>query len=268
MVAAECMTKIEFSKVAPCVGARVSGIVIEQAYDADLAQRLQTALAEYGVLFFEFGRTVTEEEQRQFGSFFGEVEPVYGFSTGKNSGGLIDARVQSLKEYRTSIWHSDGTPFEHPPHGALLAAVEPPELGGGTMFASMAAAYDALSPHYQRLLDGLEVLHTTFRTPFVKQKSEFVHPAVIRDPITGRKLLFVNATYSERFVGLEDRENDSLMHFICEHINQPEFHCTMNWKVGSMVVWHNRVVQHRAVDSFIGERKLRRVTILGDKPVA
>ena len=268
MAVAESMSRIDFSRVAPCVGARVGGVAIDQAYDAGIAQQLQAALAEYGVLFFEFGRTITLDEQRIFGAWFGEVEPVYGFSTGKDSGGLIDARVQSLKEYRTSIWHSDGTPLERPPLGALLAAVEPPELGGGTMFASMAAAYEALSPHYQRLLDGLEVLNTTFRTPFVKQKSEFVHPAVIRDPVTGRKLLFVNATYSERFVGLEDRENDSLMHFICEHINQPEFHCTMHWQVGSMVVWHNRVVQHRAVDSFIGERKLRRVTILGDKPAA
>lgn len=268
MAIAKDKTRIEFSRVAPSVGARVSGVAIDEAFDPDVAHRLQAALAEYGVLFFEFGRTISEEEQRKFGRLFGEVEPVYGFSTGKNASGLIDARIQSLKEYRTSIWHSDGTPFETPPLGALLAAVEPPELGGGTMFANMGAAYDALSPHYQRLLDGLEVLHTTFRTPFVRQKSEAVHPAVIRDPITGRKLLFVNATYSQSFVGLEDRESESLMHFICEHINQPEFHCTMNWQIGSMVVWHNRVVQHRAVDSFIGERKLRRVTILGDKPAA
>lgn len=262
------LNSIEFEKVTPVVGARVSGISIDQDYDQAIAQKLQSALHEYGVLFFDFGKAVTEAEQRKFGDLLGKVEPGYGLSTGKNSGGLIDAALQPLTEYRTNIWHSDGTCFEAPPQGALLAAVEPPQLGGGTMFASMAAAYESLSSHFQRLLDELEVLHSTLRTPFVREKSQAVHPAVIRDPITGKKLLFVNPTYSEKFLGMSERESDSLMHLLAEHVNQPEIHCTMNWKVGAMAVWENRVTQHRSIDCFSGERKLRRVTLLGDKPVA
>lgn len=267
MTVADTLTRIEFERVAPVVGARVSGISIDQEYDEAVAQKLQNALHEYGVLFFDFGRTVTEAEQRKFGILFGDVEPSYGLTTGKDSGGLIDAGLQPLKEYRTNIWHSDGSCFEKPPQGALLAAVESPQLGGGTMFASMAAAYEGLSSHFQRLLDGLDVLHSTMRTPFVREKSQAVHPAVIRDPVTGKKLLFINPTYSEKFVGLSERENDFLMLYLAEHVNQPEFHCTMTWKTGAMAVWENRVTQHRAVDSFIGQRKLRRVTLLGDKPV-
>lgn len=268
MSVAESATKVEIERITPSVGARVHGVPIDQQFDEGLAQTLRGALAEHGVLFFEFGRTITDPEQRNLGLLFGNVEPGYGFSTGKESGGFIDAALQPLKEYRTNMWHSDGTPFEHPPHGALLAAIEPPQLGGGTMFASMATAYEGLSSHYQRLLDGLEVQHGTMRTPFVREHAQSIHPAVIRDPLTGRKLLFVNSIYSERFVGLSERESDSLMHFLFEHVNQPEFHCMMTWKTDSMVVWENRVTQHRSVDSFVGARKLRRVTLLGDKPVA
>lgn len=266
MSVAEAVTKITFEQVAPAVGAWVRGVPIDQPYDETVAQTLRRAHHEYGVLFFEFGRTVTDEEQRKFGALFGNVEPSYGLTTGKDSGGLIDANMQPLKEYRTSVWHSDGTCFEKPPQGALLACHTAPQLGGGTMFASMAAAYEGLSSHYQRLLDGLTVLNTTRRTPFVREKSEAIHPAVIRDPVTGRKMIFVNGTYSEKFVELSERENDFLMLMLAEHVNQPEYHCTMHWRTGSMVVWENRVTQHRAVDSFVGERKLRRVTILGEKP--
>lgn len=268
MTVADASTTISFDKVAPSVGARVSGVPIDQPFDEGVAATLQRALHEYGVLFFEFGRTITEEEQRKLGALFGDVQPSYGLSTGKDSGGLINATLQPLKEYRTAVWHSDGTCFEKPPQGALLACFEPPQLGGATMFASMAAAYEGLSSHYQRMLDGLEVFHSTLRTPFVQQKAEFVHPAVIRDPVTGKKLLFVNGTYSERFIDLNERENAFLMLLLTEHVNQPEFHCTMHWQTGGMVVWENRVTQHRAVDSFIGERKLRRVSLLGDRPTA
>lgn len=263
---AQAMTKITFEKVSPAVGAWVTGVPIDQPFDQAVADTLRKAHHEYGVLFFDFGRPITNEEQRAFGQLFGDVEASYGLTTGQNSGGLIDAGLQPLREYRTNIWHSDGTCFENPPQGALLACHTAPELGGGTMFASMAAAYEGLSTHYQRLLDGLTVLNSTMRTPFVREKSEAVHPAVIRDPVTGRKMIFVNSTYSERFVELTESENNYLMLMLAEHVNQPEYHCTMTWKVGRMVVWENRVTQHRAVDSFVGERKLRRVTLLGSKP--
>ena len=267
MTAADTLPKIAFERAAPTIGATVSGISIDQEYDEGLANKLQTALHEYGVLFFDFGRTISEAEQRKFGVLMGKVEPAYGLTTGKDSGGLIDADLQDLKEYRTNVWHSDGSCFECPPQGALLAAVESPQLGGGTMFSDMAAAYEGLSSHFQRLLDGLDVMHSTLRTPFVRQTSQAVHPAVIRDPVTGKKCIFVNATYSEKFLGVNERENDYLMLYLAEHVNQPEFHCTMTWKTGAMAVWENRVTQHRAVDSFVGKRKLRRVTLLGDKPV-
>ena len=200
---------------------------------------------------------------------------MYGFSTQQaeeqaktGSKGLIDAAFQPLKEYRTSQWHTDGTPFECPPQAAILTGIEPPELGGGTMWANMYAAYESLSSHYQRLLDGLQVQHGTTRTPFVKQPARTTHPAIIKDPITGKKALYVNSIYSERFLEMSESESDSLLRFLFEHVNTPEFHVALTWRVGTTAVWEERVTQHRAVDSFVGVRKLRRVTIKGDKPTA
>jgi len=275
MTAVDTPTKIRFEKAAVAIGARVHGIALDEPATPGLVQTLREALHEHGVLFFEFGKRIEEEEHRNFCRLFGELEPVYGFSTQQaeeqaksGSKGLIDAAFQPLKEYRTSMWHTDGTPFERPPQAAVLTAVEPPELGGGTMWASMVAAYEDLSSHYQNLLDGLQVQHGTMRTPFVKERAQSIHPAVIRDPVTGKKALYVNSVYSERFLDMSERESDALMRFLFEHANTPEFHVALKWGLGTTAVWEERVTQHRAVDSFVGVRKLRRVTIKGDKPSA
>lgn len=271
MEAIDTPTKIRFEKAAVAIGARVHGIALDEQATPQVVQTLRAGLHEHGVLFFEFGKRVDEEQFKNFSRLFGEVEPVYGFSTNKanqDSAGCIDAKYQPLKEYRTNMWHTDGTPFECPPQAAILTAVEPPELGGGTLWASMYAAYEELSSHYQRLLEGLQVLHSTMRTPFVREKTQTTHPAIIRDPVTGKKALFVNSIYSERFLEMSERESDSLMKFLFEHVNTPEFHVGVTWRPGTTAVWEERVTQHRAVDSFIGSRKLRRLTIKGDKPSA
>lgn len=274
MITDDVLTKIRFEQAGAALGARVHDVSLEQAATPAIVGQLRQGLHEHGVLFFEFGETLQSEQQAAFTRLFGELE-IYGFSTSeekpteeKNATGCIDAIAQPMRQYRTNMWHTDGTPFECPPQAAILTALEAPQLGGGTMWSSMYAAYEDLSSHYQHLLDGLEVLHSTKRTPFVKQYAEAVHPAVIRDPVTGKKALYVNSVYSERFLGMSDRESDSLMQFLFEHVNTPEFHVSLRWQQGTVAVWEERVTQHRAVDSFVGSRKLRRMTVKGNRPTA
>jgi taurine dioxygenase len=271
MTVAETLTKITFDKVTAAIGARVHGIALDQEATPEVVETLRHGLHEHGVLFFEFGEQLGSDQFKQFAQLFGEVEPVYGFSTKQEDdrpAPCIDAQYQPLRQYRTNMWHSDGTPFERPPQAAILTPVEPPQLGGGTMWSTMYAAYEDLSSHYQRLLDGLTVLHSTMRVPFVKEQTQTTHPAIIRDPVTGRKMLFVNSVYSERFIDMSERESDALMRFLFEHVNTPEFHVGVTWRPGTVAVWEERVTQHRAVDSFIGARKLQRLTFKGDKPAA
>jgi taurine dioxygenase len=275
MTVVDTPARIRFEKAAVTIGARVHGIALDEQATPQIVQTLREGLHEHGVLFFEFGKRVEEEQLRNFSRLFGELEPVYGFSsrqqeaqTKGGAAGCIDAAYQPLKEYRTGQWHTDGTPFERPPQAAILTAVEPPELGGGTMWSNMYAAYEDLSSHYQNLLEGLQVQHGTMRTPFVKERAQTVHPAIIRDPVTGRRALYVNSVYSERFLDMSAHQSDSLMRFLFEHVNTPEFHVRLTWRPGTTAVWEERVTQHRAVDSFVGTRRLRRLTIKGDKPSA
>jgi hypothetical protein len=75
-----------------------------------------------------------------------------------------------------------GAPLETPPLAALLTAYELRPSGGDTIYA----AYDALSPDFKSLLDNPYAVNSNFRLPFPEPR-EFTHPAVIADPLTGRK---------------------------------------------------------------------------------
>ncbi len=47
-----------------------------------------------------------------------------------------------------NMWHADGTYREAPVLGTILRALDVPPIGGDTMFADMAAAYDNLDPQH------------------------------------------------------------------------------------------------------------------------
>jgi taurine dioxygenase len=257
---------IAFEPATGFVGAWVRGVALDEGR-AEVAETLRRKLHEYGVLFFEFGHTLSGAEFMGFSAIFGEPEDSYKLTLKKKGDSpCIDSAMAPMKKVRINCWHSDGTALECPPQAAMLTPVELPEAGGDTMWASMYAAWDALSPHYRRLLEGLDVQHGTARLPFLRESPSAVHPAVIRDPVTGRQLLFVNSNYSERFIGMSQRESDALLQMLFDHVNTPEFHVRLRWRPGIVAVWEERVVQHRGVADFTGPRKLRRITFKGDKP--
>jgi taurine dioxygenase len=260
--------QIRFERVTGTIGAVVRGVALGGAEPATTADALCRAQHEFGVLFFEFDRLLSAADFLGFAQLFGEPETGYRLTVSKGEAPYIDSDLVPMKEVRVNFWHTDGTALETPPQTAMLTPVELPEAGGDTMWASMYAAWEGLSSHYQRLLDGLEVLHGTTRLPFLRESSSAVHPAVIRDPVTGRKILYVNSNYSERIVGMTETESDALLRMLFEHVNTPEFHVRLRWQPGVVAVWDERVTQHRGVADFVGPRKLRRLTFAGPRPAA
>lgn len=252
-------------RVSGHIGAWVRGFELGSADNPARAGMLQQALAENGVLFFDFGRIPDFEEYVGFAGLFGKVQGRFDQVVKDRKGEetpFIDSARTPMKEFRINHWHADGGPLPVPPLAAILMAYEVPEAGGDTMWASMVAAYDALSPHMQRMLDGMKILNNNARTTFLEPK-EHVHPAVVVNPITGRKCLFVDSNYTARFEGVPEKESEALLHFLFEHINTPEFHVRLRWKPGYCAVWHQQVTKHRGVADFTGTRKLQRHTVDG-----
>jgi taurine dioxygenase len=259
---------IHFERATGTVGAFVHGVDLAGPHAAGTDEAVCRALHEHGVLFFEFDHVLGAEEFVGFAALFGEPEERYRLGSGKSESESIDSDLVPMKEYRVNYWHADGTLFECPPQAAMLTPLELPEAGGDTMWASMYAAWEGLSSHHQRLLEGLDVLHSAARLPFLKDTPTAVHPAVIRDPVTSRQMLFVNSNYTERILGMSDRESDALLAMLFDHVNSPEFHVRLRWRLGVVAVWEERVTQHRGVADFVGPRKLRRLTFPGGRPVA
>ena len=67
---------------------------------------------------------------------------------------LVIHADEKSKRVAGENWHSDVSCDAEPPMGSILYMHELPPVGGDTLFASMYAAYDALSEPLKRLLEG------------------------------------------------------------------------------------------------------------------
>jgi taurine dioxygenase len=178
-------------------------------------------------------------------------------------------------------WHADLTFEDEPVLGSALYAIEVPSRGGDTMFASLSAAYEALSDGLKNVLTGLNAVHSaavaygrgtvagarTMDLKTVDEPREVLHPVVRIHPETGRPGLFVNRLNTRRFEGWSAAESAPLLEFLFAHSVRPEFTCRFRWRPGSLAFWDNRCVQHLALNDYAGQRReMHRVTVQGDRP--
>jgi taurine dioxygenase len=174
-------------------------------------------------------------------------------------------------------WHSDSTftPWFH--RAAVLRSPVIAPIGGDTGFASLCAAYDALSPLMQEWLGGLSAVHmmpvglkegisigeygpdaeARFDAAFPPRE----WPLVIDHPETGRKVLFVNPSDCVHIVGLKRAESHALLRFLCRHVMSSSFVYRHHWRPGDLVLWDELSVLHRAPDDFAPhDREVVRLT--------
>ncbi len=95
-----------------------------------------------------------------------------------------------------------------------------------------------------------------------------LHPVVRTNPKTGRRGLFVNRSFTSHIAGLERKESDAILNYLFTHLETPEFQVRFRWTKGAVAFWDNRFTQHYAVSDYYPQhRRVRRATILGDRPV-
>ena len=93
-----------------------------------------------------------------------------------------------------------------------------------------------------------------------------VHPVVIRHPVTGRKLLWVNRGFTTGIKGLSHVENRHLLELFFQHIESTlTAQCRVRWEDGTLTIWDNIATQHHAVwDYFPNSRYGERVSVVGE----
>jgi len=272
-------TRINICRLTNAVGALIEGVDLCRPLDAETVQTLRRALLDHGVIFFR-DQPFDTEKMRAFASHFGTPMPEpFANSALKDKDPVTEGNLVATR-YATAVWHSDTSYVPEPPMLTALRAVKLPPLGGDTCWASMYAAYDALSEPMRTMLDGLTAIHSMIpvlkRMPpalsdnyLVNEKLhglEHAHPVIRVHPETGRKALFVSEAWTTRIVELTPAESDRMLSLLFDHVKSPDFSMRWHWAPNDVALWDNRSVQHYAVPDYETERVMQRVVIEGDRP--
>ena len=276
-LASATYSRIGVGPLTPTIGAEVTGVDLS-ALDAETWAEVEAAFARHLVLFFR-GQDLSPEGQMGLGRRLGplHVHPAAPSLDGHPEVMIVHADERS-KVVAGNGWHTDVSCDERPPMATILWMQTVPPEGGDTLFASMYAAYDALSEPLKAFLGSLSAIHESthvYQGRYGTDEADSrdgkfpsaVHPVIRTHPVTGRKALYVNRAFTTRIRGLKASESRAVLDFLFAHQENPEFQCRFRWAPGSVAMWDNRCAQHFAVwDYFPNVRHGHRVSVVGEHP--
>jgi taurine dioxygenase len=259
----------------PFIGAEITGVDLRVVTKEQVAD-IRAALLKHQVVFFR-DQTLNQQEHIQFARQFGELEIHPATPKDQNNPEVLHITHGPESRGRENMWHSDVTWRENPSLGSILKAVEVPAVGGDTLFANMAEAYERLPDSIKDKITGKIAVHDIARVfadrlnKTAEQLREtypvMEHPVVRTHPETGANVLFVNNAFTSHIKGMYEDESKELLQALYRTASNPELQCRFRWKAGSLAFWDNRGCQHFASSDYFPQvRKMERVTIAGDRP--
>jgi len=271
-------------------GAEVSNVSLaDAALDDTLLAEIQQLWMRHKVLFFR-DQDITRAEHVAFARRFGDLEdhPVAGSDPDNPGLVRIYKTPDKPNDRYENAWHTDATWRESPPLGCVLRCVECPPVGGDTMWANMALAYEMLPATVREQIRGLRARHSIEASfgaamPIEKRHAlhaqfpDAEHPVVRTHPVTGELVLFVNA-FTTHFTNFHTPANVryghdytsgafQLLQYLIAQAAIPEYQVRFRWTKNAIAMWDNRSTQHYAVMDYAPcHRKMERAGIVGDKP--
>lgn len=262
------------------IGAEVRGLDLRKPLTDEQFKALHEVFVRHEVLVFR-EQDISLDEQMAFARRFGELS-IHPFSPNLDEQREVIVLDNSADNppALTDQWHSDETFRIAPPAATILRAKVVPEYGGDTLFASMTAAYTGLSERMKQYIHGLEAVHDfkPWRHLFTSSEAHQArlrelereypnpsHPLVRVHPVSGRRLINVNAQFTTRIKGLKDEESQMILQHLYSRAQTPEFQLRVKWQPHTVVMWDNRSTQHYAPHDYYPQRRtMNRVTICGE----
>lgn len=272
--------EIEVIRVEANLGAEIRDLDLTAPLTADVADLLRSLLWEHHVLFFR-DTGIDDAKQAEIGLIFGEpVADSIAKRRGVKDGDILPMNTGPYSNaYYGTSWHADATYLETPYLVSVLRSVVAPELGGDTAYSSGISAYESLPQEVKERIEGLTAIHRPNSKAYklISDKAELddylneysgvQHPVVITHPFNGKKVLYVNETFTQEIVGLPDDEGRQLLNYLTHQFYRPENIVRFKWRPGSLAIWDNRAVQHYGVADYgNAQRQLVRVVAKGDRP--
>jgi taurine dioxygenase len=278
---------ITITETGAALGARVEGVDLTRELDDATFAAMRAAFYRHEVLYFR-GVELSDDDHIRFSARFGELRRIKLDEVHAQRPELfVVSNIQEDGKYIGSydagiFWHTDGAYLANPHAISALYAHEVPEQDGrvlgDTAFASMSAAYHALSASMKQRLEGRNALHSIIHrhqktlgaglkkeyNAAVKADPEAVHPVVRIHPVSKRKCLYVTEGYTVKILGLPEDESRDLLAELVGHCTKPEFRYVHNWRRHDLVMWDDCATQHKATFDYPPtlRRRMHRTTVI------
>jgi taurine dioxygenase len=264
------------------LGAEIAGIDLRYPIDDHSFAQILAAWHQNLVILLR-DQELSEEDEVRFAERFGPPAVIHTKQFVRSHPAVM--LISNIREDGKPIgalpdgemhFHTDQCHQERPAMASMLYAMEVPSVGGNTLFANGYKAYETLPAEIKRRIHGRNALNaydydgaaTKRGTRLGEGVPSHVHPVVRTHPATGRQALYVNRLMTVRIEGMPAQESDELLEFLFAHQERRDFVYEHVWRARDLVMWDNRCTLHARTDFSAGERRLlRRVTILGEKPV-
>jgi taurine dioxygenase len=261
-----------------CLGADVHGVDLSKPLNDATLKTIHKAWLDHKVLFFR-DQQLSPAEHQSLGEQFGAAQPV-GFVPTLPDYPAIKRQEQPSKAKASDIvWHADDVFAEYPSKGSILYALDVPTKGGNTVWADMETAYDDLSDYWKRFLLELTATHIARRNMMVSYQQfgpeillqslakypPIEHPVVRTHTETGRKSIFVSELMTTSINGMSHHESETVLQFLFQHAQKPDYQVHLSWKKGTVAFWDNRCTIHRGIyDCGDAHRLMHRYAIADD----
>ncbi len=275
---------INVSPISDVLGARVTGIDLQQSLRDDQFVQLEQALHAHGFIVLP-SQSLTPESMVRFARRWGRPEPhvIDTFHHPADPNVLIlsnvykDGKPTGLVDAGT-YFHSDYSYLSDAARCTMLYAINVPQGRNGTCFANQALAYTELPKSSRDRLDGLMVNHhygnrddldpesrtvASVLNDQQRKKVDWVqHPLVRPHPFTGQKALYAVSGSSFTIEGMPEQAGRALLDELKKHATQDRYCHTYDYSNGDVIVWDNALLLHKAPLIDLGRpRELWRVTV-------
>jgi taurine dioxygenase len=281
--------ELTFTRITGHIGAEVHGADLRKRLDDAQIEQIKDAIYHHHVLFFR-DQGINEQQHHDFALRFGELQVETPHDREPEFLRLEDT---AEKAPRADRWHADHTCMKSPPGIAFLWAEKVPEYGGDTMWVSLPAIYQSLSPKLRALAEQLSVRHgvrngygagvrrrlteqgmpkdqVDARIAWMEAEVFAIHPLVRTHRVTGEQSLFLSPNYVECIDGLHPEESQLLLDFFNRKLDDVHFQVRWRWRDRDLAMWDNAATNHRALDDHFHivpqYRAMRRCVVQGGVP--
>ena len=283
-------TSISVTPSGEALGAEVNGVDLASPHEPGVLMAIKAAWRRHVVLLFR-DQHLTDDELITFGRQFGPLHQTEGLAHGDKPVGtaleieivsnqLEDGVPDGASDSGECTWHTDMSMFDRPASASILYAEDVPSGIGQTRFTNLYNAYESLPDSLRQQIDGRQTIHDFAYTAMGELRAGFEpvidkskgpgarHPIVRTHAETGRKALFLGRKGYGYVLGLPVVASDRLLDELWSHMERPEFIWEHDWRNGDVVMWDNRCCAHSRASFDPGlRRRLRRVTVIGERPV-